>query len=166
MTISLIVALADNGVIGRANQLPWRIPADLKHFKEVTLGRAVIMGRKTYESIGKPLPGRRNIVVSRKAEEQPGVVVCRSLEEAFEHCRKTEGDDAEVFVIGGSEIYRQAMPFADRLYLTRVHAQVEGDAFFPQFNESEYRELSREKHSGASAGDAFFTFLTLERKSK
>lgn len=128
MILSCIVAVAENGVIGRGNGLPWRLPADLQRFKELTTGHTLIMGRKTFESIGRPLPDRTSIVLTRdRAYERPGAVVVHSLEEALERCR----GEQEVFAIGGAAVFREALPRAQRLYLTRVHADVAGDVRFP-----------------------------------
>lgn len=142
--ISIIVAVAQNGVIGCHNRLIWHISEDLKRFKTLTTGHPVIMGRKTYESIGRPLPNRRNIVVSRNADLTiEGVEVVASLERAIEMC---ENDDP--FVIGGGEIYRAALPLADRLYLTQVDQSPEGDTFFPNIEPTKWREVAREEHNG------------------
>ena len=140
---SLIVAVADNGVIGSNNQLPWRISADLKYFKQVTLGKPIIMGRLTYESIGKPLPGRTNIVMTRDtAWQADGVERASDLNEALAIAKKiaVESELEEVMIIGGATIYREALSQADRLYLTRVHTQVDGDAFFPALDLNEWLE--------------------------
>ncbi|MBW2472126.1 MAG: type 3 dihydrofolate reductase, partial [Deltaproteobacteria bacterium] len=143
MRISLIVAMAENRVIGRDNQLPWRIPADLKHFKALTMGKPIIMGRKTYESIGRPLPGRDNIVItgdtSYRAE---GCQVVHTLEEAL----RSAGGAEEAMIIGGATLYRQTLKDADRLYLTLVKAQPEGDTWFPKIEPQEWREIRREVH--------------------
>lgn len=142
--INIIVAVASNGVIGCHNRLIWHISEDLKRFKSLTTGHPVIMGRKTYESIGRPLPNRRNIVVSRNAELKiEGVEVVASLERAIDMC---QNDDP--FVIGGGEIYRAAMPLADRLYLTSVDQSPEGDTYFPKIEDVQWREVAREKHDG------------------
>jgi len=139
--LALVVAAAKNGVIGKDGKLPWRIPEDLKHFKRVTVGHAVIMGRKTWDSIGKPLVDRRNIVVTRDAALQiPGVEVVTSVEEAIARAR--ENDD-EPRVIGGAEIYARTLPLATRIYLTEVNRDVEGDAFLPALDRSEWREVER-----------------------
>ncbi|CCQ73478.1 dihydrofolate reductase [Magnetospira sp. QH-2] len=162
MRISLIVAMAENRIIGRANGLPWRISADLKHFKAITTGKAVIMGRKTYESIGRPLPDRHNIVVSRDLDFEPDCVeVARSLKAAL-HAAEGWGDD-EAMVIGGAAIYEQALAQADRLYLTEVHAEVQGDVSFPEFDPCQWRELSRERHSAGQGADHDYSFVVLER---
>jgi dihydrofolate reductase len=155
--ISLIAALAENGVIGRDNALPWRIPADLARFRRLTLGKPVIMGRKTYESIGRPLPQRLNIVLSRRELALPeGAVSVDGPAAAM----AAGGDAAETMVIGGAEIYRLFMPLARRLYLTRVHAEVEGDTRFPPFDAAEWREVARERHRTA---DTDYSFVDLER---
>ena len=143
--IALIAAVAENGVIGNNNELPWHIPADLKYFKQVTIGKPIIMGRLTYESIGKALPGRTNIVVSTNTEFQaPGARVCNSLEGAINLAKELVRDLAmgEVIIIGGEQIYRQAMPHVKRLYLTRVKSVVEGDARFPDYREEEWEKMS------------------------
>lgn len=141
MKLSLIVAMAENGVIGREGALPWHLPADLRRFKTLTMGHPMVMGRKTFESIGRALPGRRSIVVSRNPEWQAeGVETVTSLEQALTLAAAEE----EVFVIGGAEIFALALPRADRLYLTRVHAEIEGDVFFPKLDKSEWRTVSRE----------------------
>jgi len=144
MKLAIIVAAAKNGVIGRNNQLPWHLPQDLKYFKAVTLGKPVIMGRKTYESIGKPLPGRTNIVITRNKDwvTAEGVVVTNSFEQALLEAQKVQSSGSgfidEVMVIGGAEIYRSALLFADRVYLTRVDVEPEGDAFFDALDQAEW----------------------------
>lgn len=156
-TISLIVAAADNDVIGRDNAMPWHIPEDFRHFKEVTMGKPCIMGRKTFESIlaslGRPLPGRVNIIVSRKNFQHEGALTCRDLDEAIDQATKTGA--TEICVIGGAQIYALALPLADRVYLTRVHQMPEGDAKFPVLNDG-WRETTRDVRDG-------FTFFTYER---
>jgi dihydrofolate reductase len=152
--ISLVAALARNRVIGSGNRLPWHLPEDLRRFKRLTMGAPVIMGRKTHESIGKALPGRRNIVVTRQAGARfEGCEVAGSLEAAL----ALAGDVPEVFVIGGAELYRLALPRADRLYLTLIDANYDGDAFFPEFDPAEWRETAREPGAG-------FAFVTYERR--
>jgi dihydrofolate reductase len=141
-SISIIAAVAGNRVIGRGGSLPWHLPDDLKHFRQITLGHAVIMGRKTFESIGKPLPGRSNVVVTRSREWNcPGCRTAASLEAAMEALAPAE----TAFVIGGAEIYALALPMAGRLCLTEIERDFAGDAFFPGFNHSEWREVSREQ---------------------
>jgi dihydrofolate reductase len=154
--LTLVVAVADGGAIGLGGQLPWRIPEDLKHFKRVTMGHAVIMGRKTWDEVGRPLPGRRNIVVSRTPGlALEGAEVAPSLEEAIALARRT--DDAPC-VIGGSAIYAAALPLATKIHLTEIHREVEADTFFPPFDRSAWRET--ERRAGESEG---VEFVTLER---
>ena len=142
MNLSIIVAFANNRVIGKDNQLIWHLPNDLKHFKNITSGHPVIMGRKTYESIGRLLPNRKNIIVTRNSEYQlAGAHVFNSLEAAIESCSTEE----QVFIIGGSEIYGQALPLADKLYITEVLHDFDGDAFFPEINFEEWSLVSEEQ---------------------
>ncbi|MBU3619709.1 dihydrofolate reductase [Polynucleobacter sp. JS-Fieb-80-E5] len=157
--ISMIVARSRNHVIGRDNQMPWKISADLQFFKRVTMGHPVIMGRKTWESIGRPLPGRRNIIVSRNAAyEANGGELVRSLDEALNRL----SEFPRVFVIGGEQLFTQAFPKADRLYITEIDMDVEGgDTFFEIPNEADWKELER---TPGSEGDITFSFITLERK--
>lgn len=158
--VSLIAAMAENRVIGVNNTLPWRLPADLRHFRRLTTGHHVIMGRRNYESIGKPLPDRTNIVVTRNPDYRaPGCLVKHSLEDAL----AATNDDPEVFVIGGAEIYRQALDRADRLYLTLVHAQVQGDTYFPPFDEKHWQEIGRERHEPDEKNPHACTFLIYDR---
>jgi dihydrofolate reductase len=151
--ISLIAAVSENGVIGVDNKLPWYIPDDLKRFKELTSGNVVIMGRKTYESIGKPLPNRINIVVSRNKELNiPGCLVVNSMTQAIQKA----GTDKDIFVIGGGEVYRKSIKFADRIYLTKVHQEVEGDTTFPEIDTGfGWSEISKEEKEG-------FSYITYE----
>ncbi len=163
--ISLVVARADNGIIGRDNALPWRLPADLKHFKQLTVGKPVIMGRKTFESIGKPLPARHNIVVTRNPEwTAEGVTVVPNLAEAVAAAGldpKTRAD--EIMIIGGSEIYAQSLPFATRIYLTEVHLEPVGDASFPMPDTHAWVETARETFPPEGDYPAY-SFVTLERR--
>ena len=159
MIVSLIAAVAANGVIGRDGDLPWRIPADLRHFKAVTLGNPVIMGRKTWQSLGRALPGRRNIVISRDSSfGADGAELVGSLDTALAAVAEVE----EAMVIGGGEIYAEALSRAERLYLTYVHAEAEGDVFFPQIDETLWRETAREDFSAESETPAY-SFVTLVR---
>jgi len=162
MKIVFVVAVAENGVIGKDNALLWRLPDDLKYFKSVTMGKPVIMGRKTYDSIGRPLPGRLNIVISRQAALKiDGCIVVDSLNAALD----AAGDVPEVAVIGGAEIYRQALSRADRVYLTQVHASFEGDVSFPPLPSAEWHEIHRGETHGIDDRHPFaFTFITLERR--
>ena len=160
MKISVIVAMADNGVIGNKNRLPWHLPADLKHFKATTMGKPIIMGRKTWESIGRPLPGRTNIVVTRDPDYvADGCVVVHGIDAAL----AAAADDDEVMVIGGAEFYRQVLPRASTLYLTLVHDSFEGDAFFPELDGREWRELTREDFEPDADNPHAYSFVELER---
>ncbi|MBI2306841.1 MAG: type 3 dihydrofolate reductase [Rhodocyclales bacterium] len=154
--LSLIAAMDRDRLIGRDNALPWHLPEDLRHFKATTLGKPVIMGRKTWESLGRPLPGRRNIVISRNAAYQAvGAELAASLEAALALCAEAE----EAFVIGGAELYRQALPLAQRLYLTEIDGSHDGDAWFPEFPADEWREAARETHTSATGlGYAFVRY--------
>ena len=160
--ISLIVAASTNNAIGKNNQLLWHLPKDLKFFKNKTWAMVVIMGRKTFESVNKPLPGRLNIVITGNPEwKAGGVMVAPNLEDAIalagaEHFQ-------EIFIIGGGEIYKQAMPGADKIYMTRVHATLEGDTFFPQINESEWKRLSSEDFTNDEKHVYDFSFETWVR---
>ena len=162
MKLSLIAAMADNRVIGHENRLPWHLPADLQHFKAITLGKPVLMGRKTWESIGRPLPGRTNIVITRDTGYvAEGCVVAHSLEEAV----RAAGEAAEVMVIGGAQLYRQALPLADTLYLTLVHAEIRGDTRFPAWQPGEWRETARIDHEADDRNPHAYSFITLERQA-
>jgi dihydrofolate reductase len=157
--ISIIAAVADNGVIGSDNTLPWRLPEDLRRFKALTLGHPVVMGRKTYESIGRPLPDRRNIVISRNAAfSAEGCETAASLDAALAACT---GTTDEVFVIGGEQIYVAAMAHAERLYLTEIKAGFQGDAYFPGFDRNTWRETARE--AGRTESGIDFAFVVYER---
>ncbi|HSI38266.1 MAG TPA: dihydrofolate reductase [Methylotenera sp.] len=157
-TVSLIVAVANNHVIGVNNTLPWHLPEDLKRFRALTTGHHIIMGRKTYESLGRLLPGRTTVIVSRnKAYQVEGALIAGSLEEAIALCK----EDSEAFVIGGAELYKDALKLADKLYLTEIALQVEGDAFFPSFERSEWKETLREAHT--SAQGLAFSYITYNR---
>ena len=160
-TVSLVVAADEEGGIGRGGGLPWHLPADLKHFRALTMGKPVIMGRRTWESIGRPLPERRNVVVSRQPSLQvPGCEVAGSLDDAL----RLVDDAAEACVIGGAEIYRLALPLADLIHLTRVHARVEADTFLPPLDPREWRLQSREEHAADERHAYPFSFITLERR--
>jgi dihydrofolate reductase len=145
-TLSVIVAMARNRVIGINNSLPWRLPEDLKHFKTLTMGHHIVMGRKTYESIGRPLPGRTTVIVTRDADYRvQGCLTANSIEAAIAAC----GEDPEIFFVGGAELYAQVLPRADRLYITEIQADYEGDARFPAFDKSEWRESERNRQVNA-----------------
>ncbi|SEQ80152.1 type 3 dihydrofolate reductase [Basfia succiniciproducens] len=161
MTLSLIVAATKNYVIGKDNQMPWHLPADLKWFKENTLGKPVIMGRKTFESIGRPLPKRVNIVLSRQPLEHEGVIWKESLESALDFLK----DSAEIMLIGGGQLFEQYLSQADKLYFTEIQAELKGDTFFPAINTDEW-EISYEEYRPADENNAYdLRFLILERKS-
>lgn len=145
MKMSLIAAMAANRVIGRDNRLPWHLPADLKRFKRLTMGHTLIMGRKTFESIGRPLPGRSTVVVTRQAGyAPPGVQVAHSMREALDLA--APADDEEVFIAGGAELFRETLPLADRLHLTLIEKEFEGDTFFPDFDPADWRLVEEERH--------------------
>lgn len=164
MTLSLVVAMASNRVIGKANGMPWRLPGEQKYFKAVTMGKPMIMGRKTFASIGKALPGRANIVLTRTGDvNAEGVTVTHDFHEAVKLARAiAAGNETdEIMIIGGSNIYEQALPLADRIYLTEIHAPYEGDAFFPPLNDH-WREVSRTPGTPPEGGPAY-DFVVLER---
>jgi dihydrofolate reductase len=168
LPLVLVVAVAENGIIGRKGQLPWRIPGDLKHFKAVTMGKPVVMGRKTYDSIGKPLPGRANIVLTRNRNwRAEGVLVGNTLEAvlgmADEEARKT--GSAEVAVIGGVALFKETLPIAAKIELTEVHAKPEGDIYFPDYDRAAFRETRREGPLQSEKDDHAYSVVTLERKN-
>jgi dihydrofolate reductase len=161
MTISLIAAVANNNVIGKDNQLIWHLPADLKHFKTITMGHTVVMGRKTYESMMKPLPGRTNVVITRQQNYHPeGVIIKPSLEDALKDLKVEE-----VFIIGGGEIFKQAMALANKIYLTQIHADFDGDAFFPEINPNEWIKTEEENHLKDEKNPYDYTYITYDRKA-
>lgn len=160
MIVSSIVAIAENNAIGKNNQLLWHLPADLKHFKQVTSGRSIIMGRKTFDSVGKPLPNRRNIVVTRQDIHIEGCEVVKSVDEGLELC----ADEDEVFIGGGAEIYKLAMDKTDRIYLTIVHQSFDADTFFPEIDYNKWKETAREDHQPDEKNKLPYSFITLERR--
>ena len=161
MLISLIVAMAEQRVIGRGNAMPWHLPADLRHFKAVTMGKPVVMGRRTFESIGRPLPGRRNLVISRNPEWQAaGVDVAPSLEAALAMLADCE----EVMIIGGGQLYAEALPRADRLYLTHIELAVEGDTFFPDYQRYQWQQIEQSSHPADDKNPHAYRFETLQRQ--
>ncbi len=166
MKISLIVAMASNRAIGLNNQMPWHLSADLKKFKKITMGSPILMGRKTYESIGRPLPGRTNIIISRnpayQALAETGCLVFNEINKAIENC----GAANEVFVIGGSDFYKSMLPVADTLYLTKIHQEFEGDTFFPELNDAEWIEVEREDVHDDSDVTFSYSFLKLEKLNR
>ncbi len=164
MKVSLIAAVADNGVIGRAGAMPWRLAGDMKHFKAATLGKPVIMGRRTFQSLGGPLAGRTNIVITRdESFSAPGALVVHSLKGAL---RAAEDEAAaECMIIGGGEIYALALPMAARFYLTEVHASPQGDTRFPEFDRAAWREAARDDRPAGDAGAPAHSFVVLERNT-
>ena len=163
MTLSIIVAIASDGAIGRANDLLWHLPADLKRFKELTTGHTILMGRKTFESLPRgPLPNRRNIIISRSLPEQPGAEVYPTIQQALEAC----ASDGEVFIIGGGEIYRQLLPNTERIYLTRVQASFpDAEVFFPELDPTEWIEEAREVYPRDERNEYDTELLLLRRRS-
>ncbi len=160
MILSIIVAMDRNRAIGAGGTLPWHLPADLRHFREITMGKPIIMGRRTHESIGRPLPGRDNIVISRNPEFQaPGCRVMGGMAAVLEGL----GGVDEAMVIGGASLYAEALSLADRMYLTEVHAEVVGDVFFPEFDRGRWRELHREHHPADEKNRLPHSFVLLER---
>lgn len=160
MNLSIVVAISQNNAIGKDNQLLWHLPADLKHFKNITTGHTIIMGRKTYDSIGKPLPNRRNIVITRQQDlEIVGAEVRNSLEEAIALCETSEN----VYIIGGAELYKQALPLCSKIYLTRVHRYYDADVFFPKLLFDEWTETEKIDHLPDEKNLIPYSFSTLER---
>mgnify|MGYP003809876373 CR=1 FL=1 len=158
--ISIIAATAKNGVIGIHNRLPWHLPEDLRHFKALTLGHHILMGRKTYESLGRPLPGRTTVIITRSADySAPGCIVVHAIGDAIAAC----GDDSEVFFIGGAELYRQALDYADRIYLTEIQAEFGGDAWFPEFDRGQWAET--ERRPGRAESGLEYHFVIYDKKS-
>jgi dihydrofolate reductase len=162
MSLSILVAVAENGVIGRGGSLPWHLSADLRRFKRLTMGHAIVLGRKTWESIGRPLPGRQMVVVTRQADYRAeGARVAPGFREALEVAR--ELGDRGPFAVGGAEIYRQALPLATRLYRTRVLADIDGDTHFPEYREADWRLVESEWHAADARNDYPYRFELLER---
>ena len=160
--ISAIVAMAENRVIGAQNRLPWHLPADLAHFKSITTGHPILMGRKTYESIGKPLPNRTNIILTRDPHYRAdGCLVVSSIDDAL---AQATSNQQEIFIIGGAEIYQQLLPRIQRLYITLVHEIFDGDVFFPELNMNEWKEVAHEAHTADEKNVYPFSFLVYERK--
>lgn len=163
MRLSIIVAMDRNGLIGAESRLPWRLSADLRRFKALTMGKPIIMGRKTHESIGRPLPGRVNVVVSANPDYRAdGCTVCDSLQSALQ----AVDDHDEVFVIGGASLYEPVLLFADRIYLTEVHAALEGDTWFPSWDRSQWQELERSDHPPDERNEYPYSFVVLVRSSQ
>jgi dihydrofolate reductase len=163
--ISAIVAMAENRVIGKNNQLPWRLPADLKHFKAITTGHLILMGRKTYESIGRPLPNRLNVIITRDNTLQaPGCVVVTSFEEALQQAASAK--QHEIFIIGGASVYQQLLPYVQRLYLTIIHDVIDGDTYFPLLNQEDWQEIERKPHTREAENPYDYSFLIWDRISR
>ncbi|MVN91322.1 dihydrofolate reductase [Mucilaginibacter aquatilis] len=160
MNINIVVAIATNNAIGKDNELLWHLPNDLKHFRQLTTGHSIIMGRKTYESVGKPLPNRRNIVVTRQQINIEGCEVVHSIDEALNLCK----GEPEIDIIGGAEIYALALPLVNRIYLTIVHQDFNADAYFTQLNKNEWRETARENFEADEKHAYPYSFITLERR--
>ena len=161
MSVSIIVAMARNRTIGINNTLPWRIPEDLRHFKALTMGHHMIMGRKTFDSIGKPLPGRTTVVVTRNRNLKiDGCIITHSLEEAIAAC----AGDEKIFVVGGAELYAQAMPLTDTMYVTEIQLGIEGDTHFPEFDRNAWREVARESHNQKEPQALEYHFVTYQRR--
>jgi len=160
ISYSLIVAMSENRVIGRDGSLPWRLPADLKHFKDTTMGHPIVMGRKSHEDIGRPLPGRQNIVLTRQTSY---VAEGCSVIHAPEELEAVVPDGAEVMIIGGAEVYALFFPRVTRMYLTLVHAEIDGDAFFPAFGVGKWKETARQFHKADEVNAYDYTFVTMER---
>jgi dihydrofolate reductase len=160
MIKSIIVAISENNAIGKNNQLLWYLPADLKHFKQITTRHTVIMGRKTFDSVGKPLPNRRNIIITRQKISIEGCEVVSSINEALALC----ADEEEVFIVGGAEIYRQSIHLTDRIYLTIVHQKFDADSYFPEINYNEWIETEREDHQPDEKNKLAYSFITKQRR--
>jgi dihydrofolate reductase len=162
MSVSLVVAVSENGVIGRDGGLPWHLPADLKHFRAVTMDHSILMGRKTHASIGRPLPGRRNLILSRDhGYRAEGCLVVNSMDAALQ----TAGPEEELMVVGGEALYRLTLPLAQRIYLTRVHAVFEGSVRFPALQVSDWKESRREDYRADAKNPYHYSFVWLERCS-
>lgn len=162
MQIIIVAAHGQNRVIGRNNELVWHLPRDFKHFKDLTIEHPIVMGRKTFESLGKPLPRRTSIIITRDEHyQQEGCIVAHSLEEAMAEAKKL---DEAIFIIGGAEIYKQALPYTTKMYLTEVKASPEGDAYFPEFSTREWKETDRKSFYKDEKNEYDFDFVTWERK--
>ena len=162
MIISIIVAIGNSRVIGKGNALPWNLPADMEHFRQMTAGKPVIMGQKTFESIGKPLAGRTNVIITLdKNYKVPGCIIVHSIEECLGAVKEFE----EVMIIGGASIYKQFLPLANRMYLTLVHGDFDGDFYFPEWDSNEWQEVERVEHEADEKNPHRLSFVTLERKN-
>jgi dihydrofolate reductase len=160
MIISIVVAMDIKGVIGRKGTLPWYLSSDLKHFKAITMGKPIVMGRKTHESIGKSLPGRENIIVTRNEDfSAEGCTVLNNLDEVYSHCKNID----EIMIIGGAELYVQTLDKADRIYLTEVRANIEGDTYFPLFDRNNFKEIKQQDFKADEKNEYDYSFVELER---
>jgi dihydrofolate reductase len=162
--ISIIVAVANNGVIGKNNQLTWHLPADLKRFKQLTMGHAMIMGRKTFDSIGKALPGRTTVIVTRQKDfKKENCLVADSLEKAIELCKNDPDIPGEIFIIGGAQIFEKAIPLTDRIYFTQIHHAFDGDVFFPDLEKGKWKITFREDHNADEKNPYDYSFINYDR---
>ncbi|MEW6692686.1 MAG: dihydrofolate reductase [Pseudomonadota bacterium] len=165
MRVTIIAAMDSQRLIGKGDGLPWRLPADLRHFKAMTLGKPVIMGRKTFETIGRPLPGRTTIVITRDMGYQPeGVIVAHTINDALEAAREVAGEEGEVMVAGGANVYFQFLPRADRMLLTLVHGSFEGDTWFPAYDRRDWGVIQEEQHPADDENNVPYSFITLQRR--
>lgn len=163
--LSILVAMARNRVIGQHNKLPWHLPADLKHFKLLTIGHVIIMGRKTYESIGRPLPGRTNIIITQQKNfAVPGATVVNSIEDALLACEQVNAANSECFIIGGEKLYRQTIAMCQRMYVTEIQRDFEGDTVFPEYDPGEWEETQRDKYFADGDNTIEYHFVILDRK--
>ncbi|MGB9670928.1 MAG: dihydrofolate reductase [Halothiobacillaceae bacterium] len=165
MRVTIIAAMDRQRLIGKGDGLPWRLPADLRHFKAMTLGKPIIMGRKTFESIGRPLPGRTTIVITRDTDYRPeGVIVAHTINDALEAAREVAGDAGEAMVAGGANVYFQFLPRADRMILTLVHGNFEGDTWFPAYDRRDWGVIAEEHHPADDENSVPYSFITLQRR--
>ena len=165
LRLSILVAMARNRVIGQNNQLPWHLPADLKHFKLLTMGKPIVMGRKTYESIGRPLPGRTNIVITHQTNYQaPGAIVVNSVADALQICKNTNMINNESFMIGGENLFQQTLEICQRMYITEIQKDFDGDTFFPALNREDWKEVSRRHHPADERHKFAFDFVRYDKK--
>ena len=161
MTLAIIVATDLNGLIGKDNDLPWRLSADLRYFRQITMGKPIIMGRRTHESIGRPLPGRENIIItSDQGYQAEGCTVMHSLQSALQHCEQYQ----EVMIMGGASLYQQCLPLADKIYLTQVDAELSGDTWFPEWDKTQWQCISQQDHPADENNDYPYSFMVYERK--
>ena len=161
MSLSIVVAMDENRLIGKDNKLPWHLPADLAYFKKITTGKSIVMGRKTYDSIGRPLPNRRNIVISRNSKTLiTGCEVLTSIDEVL----STTKDEDEVMIIGGASLCEQLLPQVSRLYITKIEGEFDGDVYFPEYDESDWHQVSCESHLPDDSNQYAYHFLVLERQ--